>query len=125
MIASLGQFVKKHAQVVIWIVVGIVALGALVAGEYHGRSSLSFIVLCLSVYRSSGGMGKAWWSPLPPGSATLGLVVLSRTRGETDREEFGGHFGSICPMTRVLSIYKWRNYYPLFRARVNKNGRLE
>ena len=45
MIASLGQFVKKHAQVVIWIVVGIVALGALVASEYHGRFSLGEVYL--------------------------------------------------------------------------------
>lgn len=35
MIASLGQFVKNHAQVVIWVAVGIVMLGAVIAREYR------------------------------------------------------------------------------------------
>ena len=80
MIASLGQFVKKHAQVVIWIVVGIVALGALVASEYHGRFSLGEVYLvhcpvfeCLQQYWRNGE----------------GLGGLSQARGETEGKNLG------------------------------------
>ena len=70
-------------------------------------SSLSDVhCLCLSVYSTSSG--------------TKGMEVLSQARGENG-EEFGNHFASTCSRTGVLSIYKWSNYCPLFRARAHRN----
>ena len=65
MIASLGQFVKHHPQVVIWIVVGIVMLGAVIAGEYRCCPlSEVWLVHCLVFdwlqYAVVEGQGKAW-----------------------------------------------------------------